>query len=119
MQTRSRGKSNLLSSDELQRAERAKRERQRQNRVEAESSSGFQTGSELHSVTTTLVLRRWQITTEELLHRELFHHKPGIQLKLNVRQDKSELAIFRRFQRIVPALPHHQSQISTSTSRQA
>ncbi|CAA7043462.1 unnamed protein product [Microthlaspi erraticum] len=41
MQTRSRGKSNLLSSDELQRAERAKRERQRQNRVEAESSSDF------------------------------------------------------------------------------
>ncbi|CAA7043461.1 unnamed protein product [Microthlaspi erraticum] len=47
-----------------------------------------------------------------VLHRELFHHKPGIQLKLNVRQDKSELAIFRRFQRIVPALPHHQSTTS-------
>ncbi|CAA7046111.1 unnamed protein product [Microthlaspi erraticum] len=119
MQTRSRGKSNLLSSDELQRAERAKRERQRQNRVEAESSSGFQTGSELQlsdddSGTDTMADNHGGAPPPGV-----FPPQPGIQLKLNVRQDKSELAIFRRFQRIVPALPHHRSQISTSTSRQA
>ncbi|CAA7027667.1 unnamed protein product [Microthlaspi erraticum] len=81
MQTRSRGKSNLLSSDELQRAERAKRERQRQNRVEAESSSGFQTGSELQLSDDDSGPETMADNHGGAPPPGVFHHKPGIQLQ--------------------------------------